>query len=284
MDTLPWLYLIVPWAAFAFCWRRGWFEAARIAAALGTLVLSLVAAYHWQAYGRAWALGIPFVIGMAVVTAAGKAKGEGVGALGKAALAVALPILLMLMTFNYFQKLFLTIRADGSVREFARIPGRVSELPPERREEAVRALVAALERDDLFVRWGAVHQLWMSGPAAAPAAEPVARALVASRDGTPSAERLYFRRDGAHFLGSLGADGVPALLFLLRGGDEELQGDALYELERMGPPLKEAVLPGLAQSSPGLPPGLSYRLESARKALGVTDEEWREALAALPPR
>ena len=159
MKVQAWLWLIVPWAACFFSWRRHYFEVARILAALGTWVLAFIASYYWQAYDMAWAMAVPFILGMAALVACGKAKGEGDGTIWKALLAVGIPIMFMLLTFNSFQKMFLLIRADAAAREIVHFKGDIRDLPQREKEEAVQGLAAALERDDVFVKCGAIHQL-----------------------------------------------------------------------------------------------------------------------------
>lgn len=273
----PWLYLGVPWSLCLLFWTRGSFGAARFFAVCGTLVLDQFAAYQWQAYDRGWALAGPFVLGLAVVTACGRARGEEAnGAALRALTVVGLPILLIFMTYPYFGKMFLLMRADISLREHVTFSGQIHVLPPQEKEAAVRELVAALAHEDVFVRWGAVHQLWLSGPSALPAAEAVAKVVSASPP-IPLAS-AHLRRDGARLLGTLGPEAVPAVLLLLREGDKEIQSDALDALTRIGPQAKTPALAALARYGKTAPSDHSYRLKSAREALGITEQEWSLAL------
>ncbi|OGS01408.1 MAG: hypothetical protein A2V88_13805 [Elusimicrobia bacterium RBG_16_66_12] len=276
--TLPaGIVLLTPWVASALLWRRGWFGLARAAAAVGTLVLAFVAAYYWQAYDINWAMAVPFVVGMVAVSACGIARGEKASAVSNAFVLVGIPIFFMLLTFNYFTKMFLLIRADASVREVVHFKGALRDLPPASRGDAVAGFIRALSSDDLFLKWGAVHQLWISGLVAAPAAEAVARAVVSTRDMAPSAPREYLRRDGVRFLGSFGPEGGPALLLILREGDESLHYDALDSITRIGPPMKDSALPELVRLSVVAKPESIYWIQRTREALGVSEGEWRLA-------
>ena len=274
------LFMIVPWAAGGFFWRRRSFEAARISAAVGTWILAFVASYHWQAYGRTWAMAVPFLLGMVALTACGRAKGEGLGAMGKALLAVGLPIFFMLLTFNYFQKMFLLIRATATVRERVHYKGDIQDLPASEKGEAVQALTAALGHDDVFVKYGALHLLRLTGPAAAVSADAAAKALLGTREDDPSRAAWAFRRDGVRFLGGLATDGVPALLTLIRDGDPTLKSEALWSLSQVGPPAKDAALHELARMNSRIPQDLDYRFKGTRKGLGIEDAEWERALAS----
>ncbi|MFA6091973.1 MAG: hypothetical protein WCU88_05055 [Elusimicrobiota bacterium] len=271
------LVVLAPWGACALLWRRRWFGWARAAAAIGTLILAFIAAYFWQAYDNNWAMAVPFAVGMIAVSACGTAKGEGSGAVGRAFVVVGIPILFMLLTFNYFTKMFLLIRADAASGKAVGIEEALQAMPQPRRDAATASLIGALAGDDLFVKWGALHRLWLGGPVAAAAAEEAARAVISTNALAPSAPREYMRRDGIHFLGSLGQAGGPALLLILREGDADLRSDALDAIGRVGPPLKDAALPELVKLSAAGEPNLSYPLQRTRKDLGISDEEWRQA-------
>lgn len=276
------LVALAPWGACALLWRRGWFGLARAAAAVATLILSFVAAYYWQAYGRDWALWVPFVLGSIAVSACGRAKGERFSADGTAFVLVAIPIFFMWMTFSYFTKMFLLIRADATVRERVRSPAPLYSLPPAERAKTIEGLIGALANDDAFVRWGAVHFLW-SGAApsmTAAAAEPTARAVLAPCVCDQPVVCEYLRRDGIHYLESLREAGGPALLKMLREGNPDMRRRALESLSRLGPAIKDAALPELVMVSSSAAADIRSSIEDARKALGISDDEWRRVQSA----
>lgn len=212
----------------------------RAAAVVAANVLLLWASYFWQAYDRVWALGLAALVGGALVVCVERSAGRSVRLSADWVGAwVGLPLLLILLTFNYFKKGFLLVRAQHAAAAATGVSVDLSKADDEARRAAAPKLTAALGDEDGFVRWGAVHKLWWCGQACEGAALPVARAILATGAEPPSAMREYLRRDGLRMLESRKADGVEGLFLVLREGDPELRRDAEYSLKARGVPLPE---------------------------------------------
>lgn len=213
-------------------WRAG-----VVVAALGG---SLWASYFWQAHELNWAMAAAFLAGASAIGLVERRFGASApAAVGRGLVRAGAPILLMLLTFNYFRQGFLLIRANRAAAAATGISGDLYKATEEERRAAAPKLVAALEDKDLFVRWGALYKLWGCGQTCEGAALPVARAVVATAADPVSAPREYLRRGGLRLLRSRKADGAEGLLLVRREGDAELRRDAEYALKELGVPLPE---------------------------------------------
>lgn len=211
---------------------------ARAAVVLAALGGSLGASYFWQAYELNWAMAAAFLLGASAIGLVERRFGASApAAVGRGIVRAGAPILLMLLTFNYFRQGFLLIRANRAAAAVTGVSGDLYKAEDEKRRAAAPKLIAALSHGDLFVRWGALYKLWGCGESCEGAAVPVARAVVATGADPVSAPREYLRRAGFGLLRSRKADGAEGLLLVLREGDAELRRDAEYALKELGVPL-----------------------------------------------
>jgi len=207
----------------------------------GSFSASLYAGFFWQVFGWGWLMFIPLTLGMLLIGVLGSAQGRSRGSAILLALALAgIPNLLIQLALPRSNELMRTMHARNRIAEVVDIPGRVYTLKAKRQRELVRDLTAALDYEDLYVRWGALRTLRECGKEAAPAAERVARSLLdlAKREQDLDPVVLSHLRTAADsLLGALGPrarGAAPPLRQAAEDPDGGVRQEALRLLARIG--------------------------------------------------